>query len=525
MRNKLIFIITTVLFVFYFATFTISLFAQSFEDFANELNSETNHSTYLDFGSGGNVATTDIQTPGIDGQIGTKTDCTGIELGIDVAGFISDLTNNVGSILEDYQNIMVVNGIINTLAYSAALITCAEDLPKDIALGPVAQKALSETKECILSKVGDSTEVESDAQGGVWWNPSGSCKHPPCLEPWGVSENKVSVKADKIASASYCNYSKLKETLGDDFIKCIDTQKDKNVKFITDILNSKLTANLQVMFNLREECIINQEQVEYDLIQMFQDAYGNGNKSKNVIVTTPTGQKISITDSRAVFTKGDDPLPIRGREQVVMELEEDFWSKEAMVYVYNTMNFNNTNAGEYANVEYEYIKKNIKKFKNYFLPNKQDDIYNALNKCKNGFNEINKNIIAYNKEINLTMYKIDSNILSQDTLANFIIYRDMLEIVNKINQSYCSKYLNYYAITLANYISKLTSIENSKTYQIDNDIFKQNLEVLKTNQEIIVKHFDVFKKLYQKNIRDFDRTEDFHNKFLTQFMIEENKEK
>ena len=245
-------IIIFICFVFNIFFLPIPVLAD-FQNFAGSIDNNMQSSGESSFefidSSNWNTSTQEI---GASGNIGVKADCTGIELQMDVAGFISDIKDEIGGMLEQYAYIKAINTIIHSLAYSWAIGTCLSETGQTLAAAPTAAALVADITASVQDDLADAFSSGTKNVGG-----SAS-----------FTEKNTSIKPTKVADAMTKAQTKIQQQYGDEFLNCINEKIPAYEEKIISILNGSLFIDFEKMFNARQECMIGREQAEYDLLEM-----------------------------------------------------------------------------------------------------------------------------------------------------------------------------------------------------------------------------------------------------------------
>ena len=267
--KSIIYIITIFCLLFYGSQ---NIFCSSFGDFITETNqdgsSSISNDEFINF-LGNDEATNeasfgadlgDIQ----DTQLGIKTDCTQISTNFEISAYIEQLIERVKAYAESAGQIIAVNTILQTIAYPFALERCLTRLGMTTSQAPVLSDIAARIKETTLGTSGEAISVGTNKAGG---NPSYGGAHVD-IKPKEIAQTAAQVNA---AIAKY-----------DDkvFRNCMTKEINSIVAFIDKLLNWKATLDVKEMFNLRQECILNKEQTEYDVVKAIQEKLDSSPKGK-----------------------------------------------------------------------------------------------------------------------------------------------------------------------------------------------------------------------------------------------------
>lgn len=470
------------IFIFSFVlVFSIHISYAGFSDFVGKRYTEEKKLGIDSSKSGSNVITSDLLSGGGNASVGMKMDCNNIDFNFDFGGFFKDIENELKRLMNDdgLKNILIINAILDLTSYGIAVQKCAEKLPKDIALGPVISKAIGDTKQCVGEELSDMVSMKSSVKGGTWLNPSGSCKYPPCIEPWVVGEKESKVNAQKSVSAGYCNYSKLQQLLGEDFMNCLGPTKEATLKYILDLLNWKLTFNFKQMFKLQEECKLSNEQKEYDLVSLYQKAKEEGEITL-ASWRLPTGKVFSIKDENITIELADDYLPESDREKVYNKVVENYGNTIKTI-LYNNASFKTFGDVDLLDEELTFLEERVGIYLDKVLL-KENTIKSVMARCK----------------INLSTISSDANKLKTDATdylsedlnktLEFIKYKDLLNVLFYTTYNVCKDYILTYNSQLAEHINNLTEFINGKSYKVNTDLMKNELKKF----EVAIKELNLF---------------------------------
>ncbi|BAI81861.1 hypothetical protein DEFDS_P241 (plasmid) [Deferribacter desulfuricans SSM1] len=446
-------------------------YASGFQDFV--VKSQSKKTLGIGGKATANSVSKDFMDAGGSTSIGIKTDCNQIKLDFDFNGFFKDIINELKDLLNDQnlKNILIVNAILDLVSYSYATQKCSTKLPKDITLGPIINKAIADTKQCVSNEIGDLLDFKNKSQGGAWWNPSGSCKHPPCLEPWRVREKEGSVKPQKSVSAGYCNYSKLKQLLGEDFMKCVHKEQKATLEMIIKMLNWKAGFNLKQTFKLQEECKLSAEQKELDLVMLYKKAKEEG----DITLATwrlPSGKVFRMEDDKITIELADDYLPTKDREEVYNQVIDNFGDYVDSL-VYEEASLKTYGDKELLQSEIDFLTEKLAVYLDTILL-ADNTIKSIVTKCK-----LNLETILDDA---MTLQKQSSDYFSKDlnSIVDFIKYKDLLNVLFYGTYKVCKDYILTYNSKLAEHINNLTEFINGKSYKVNTDIMKNELKKFNT---------------------------------------------